>query len=295
MKYGFIHEHRHLFPIIRMCHVLGVSENGYYNWSKRGKSQRKQDDDYLTERIKDAYDTNRGVYGSPRIHAELKAQGIRCGRKRIVRLMQEKGISARRKRRKARTTNSNHNSPVAPNLLERNFVAHAPNKTWVADITFIATYEGWLYLAGVLDTYSRKLIGWAMGKYHDAELVKEALRMALIGRQPGADLVHHSDRGSEYASTSFQEILHQHDIQISMSRKGNCYDNAMMESFWGTLKEECVGQLIFRSRKEAKTALFDYIEVFYNRKRRHSALGYLSPVDFEKHGKQREDSPLTMK
>lgn len=295
MKYGFIHEHRHLFPIIRMCHVLGVSENGYYNWRKRGKSQRKQDDDSLTERIKDAYDTNRGVYGSPRIHAELKAQGIHCGRKRIVRLMQEKGISARKKRRKARTTNSNHNSPVAPNRLERDFTAHAPNKKWVADITFIATYEGWLYLAGVLDTYSRKLIGWAMGKHHDAELVKEALRMAFIGRQPGTDLVHHSDRGSEYASTSFQEMLHQYGIQISMSRKGDCYDNAMMESFWGTLKEEGIGQHIFRSRKEAKTALFDYIEVFYNRKRRHSSLGYLSPVDFEKHGEQREDSPLTTK
>jgi len=295
VKYGFIHEHRHLFPIIRMCQVLGVSENGYYNWRKRGKSQRKQDDDSLTERIKDAYDTNRGVYGSPRIHAELKAQGIYCGRKRIARLMQEKGISAQRKRRKARTTNSNHTSPVAPNLLERDFTAHAPNKKWVADITFIATYEGWLYLAGVLDTYSRKLIGWAMGKHHNAELVKEALRMALIGRQPGADLVYHSDRGSEYASTSFQEMLHQYDIQISMSRKGDCYDNAMMESFWGTLKEEGIGQYSFQSRKEAKTALFDYIEVFYNRKRRHSSLGYLSPVDFEKHGEQREDSPLTTK
>jgi putative transposase len=164
VKYGFIQEHRHLFPVVRMCHVLGVSENGYYNWRKRGKSQRKQDDEYIAQCIEDAYDTNRGVYGSPRIHAELKAQGIHCGRKRIVRLMQEKGISARRKRRKARTTNSNHSSPIAPNLLERDFEASAPNKKWVTDITYIATYEGWLYLTGILDMYSRKLIGWAMGK-----------------------------------------------------------------------------------------------------------------------------------
>ena len=160
-------------------------------------------------------------------------------------------------------------------------------------MTYIATYEGWLYLAGVLDTYSRKLIGWAMGKQHDAELVKEALHMALIQRQPAADLVHHSDRGSEYASTSYQELLHQHNIQISMSRKGDCYDNSMIESFWGTLKEEGIGEAIFSSRKEAETALFDYIEVFYNRKRRHSSLGYLSPVDFEKQEEKREDSLLT--
>jgi putative transposase len=271
-----------------MCHVLEVSENGYYNWRKRGKSQRKQDDEQLTECIKDAYDDNRGVYGSPRIHAELKAQGIHCGRKRIARLMREKGISAGRKRQKARTTDSSHDSPIAPNLLSRDFTADAPNKKWLTDMTFIATREGWLYLAGVLDAYSRKLIGWAMGKEHDAELVKEALRMALIQRQPGAGLVHHSDRGSEYASKSYQGLLHQHNIQISMSRKGDCYDNAPMESFWGTLKEEGVGKVIFRSRKEAKTAIFDYIEVFYNRKRRHSSLGYLSPVDFEKQGEQRK-------
>ena len=271
-----------------MCHVLEVSENGYYNWRKRGKSQRKQDDEQLTERIKDAYDDNRGVYGSPRIYAELKEQGIPCGRKRIARLMREKGISAGRKRQKARTTDSSHDSPIAPNLLKRDFTADAPNKKWLTDMTFIATREGWLYLAGVLDAYSRKLIGWAMGKEHDAELVKEALRMALIQRQPGAGLVHHSDRGSEYASKSYQGLLHQHNIQISMSRKGDCYDNAPMESFGVTLKEEGVGKVIFQSRKEAKTAIFDYIEVFYNRKRRHSSLGYLSPVDFEKQEGQKE-------
>jgi putative transposase len=279
VKYQFIHEYRHIYPIIRMCSVLEVSENGYYNWRIRGKSQRKQDDGQLVSRIEDAYHENRGVYGSPRIHAELKAQGIRCGRKRIARLMREQNISARRKRRQAKKTDSNHSSPIAPNLLERDFTADAPNKKWMTDMTFIATSEGWLYLAGVIDAYSRRLIGWAMGSEHDSELVKQALRMALVVRRPGAGLVHHSDRGSEYASKSYQEILHQYNIQISMSRKGDCYDNALIESFWGTLKEECFSLELFHTRKEAKAAIFEYIEVFYNRKRKHSSLGYLSPID----------------
>jgi len=267
-----------------MCSVLGVSDNGYYNWLRRGKSQRKRDDEQLASQIEDAYYENRGVYGIPRIHAELKTRGIKCGRKRIARLMRERNISAMRKRRQAKKTDSNHSSPIAPNLLERDFTADAPNKKWMTDMTFIATGEGWLYLAGVIDAYSRRLVGWAMGSEHDAELVKQALQMALVMRQPGAGLVHHSDRGSEYASKSYQEMLHQHNIQISMSRKGDCYDNAMIESFWGTLKEECFGLEIFHTRKEAKTAIFEYIEVFYNRKRKHSSLGYLSPIDYEKQG-----------
>ena len=179
-----------------MCSVLEVSENGYYNWLKRGKSQRKRDDEQLASRIEDAYHENRGVYGIPRIHAELKAQGIHCGRKRIARLMRELNISARKKRRQAKKTDSNHSSPIAPNRLQRDFEASAPNKKWMTDMTFIATSEGWLYLAGVIDAYSRRLIGWAMGKQHNAELVKEALHMALIGRRPAADLIHHSDRKS---------------------------------------------------------------------------------------------------
>jgi transposase InsO family protein len=284
VKYQFIYEYRHIYPIIRMCNVLEVSENGYYNWLKRGKSQRKRDDEQLASRIEDAYHENRGVYGSPRIHAELKAQGFHYGRKRIARLMRERNISARKKGRQAKKTDSNHSSPIAPNLLERDFTADVPNKKWMTDMTFIATGEGWLYLAGVIDAYSRRLIGWAMGLEHDAELVKQALHMALVMRQPGAGLVHHSDRGSEYASKSYQEILHQYNIQISMSRKGDCYDNAMIESFWGTLKEECFGLEVFHTIKEAKTAIFEYIEVFYNRKRRHSSLGYLSPLDYEKQG-----------
>lgn len=226
----------------------------------------------------------RGRWGSPRIHAELKEQGISCGRKRIVRLMREQQLRAKNVRRKARKTESTHTFPIAPNLLARDFTADAPNKKWMSDMTFIATHEGWLYLAGIIDAYSRKLIGWAMGKDHDATLVKQALEMALLQRHPEAGLVHHSDRGSEYASKSYQEMLHQRGIQVSMSRKGDCYDNALIESFWGSLKEEGIGQTIYQTREEAKTALFDYIEVFYNRKRKHSSLGYLSPVEYEKQG-----------
>jgi len=265
-----------------MCQVLEVSEKGYANWRKRGKSQRKRDDEFLTERIEDAYYENRGHYGSPRIHAELQAQGMHCSRKRVARLMREHQLSARKKRRKVRTTNCNHQLPVAPNLLEQDFTASAPNTKWLTDFTFIETREGWLYLAGVLDAYSRKIVGWAMSDHHDAELVKEALRMALLQRQPGAGLVHHSDRGSEYASTSYQLLLREQSIQVSMSKKGDCYDNAVIESFWATVKEEGIGEKIFFTRNEAKTVIFEYIEVYYNRKRRHSSLGYRSPVQYEK-------------
>src|SRR6185312_685993 len=186
---------------------------------------RKQDDDTLAERIEDAYHQNKGKYGSPRIHAELKAQGVHCARKRVARLMREKQLSARKKRRRACTTNSEHRFPIAPNLLKRDFTADAPNKKWMADITYIETREGWLYLAGVIDAYSRKIVGWSMGEHHDAELAKAALHQALSTRQPGADLIHHSDRGNEYASVMYQAMLKQHCIQSSMSKKGDCYDN----------------------------------------------------------------------
>ena len=287
MKFQFIHEYRHLFPIVRMCQVLEVSENGYYNWRTRGKSRRKREDEQLTERIEDAYQKNRGKYGSPRIHAALKAQGIHCGRKRVARLMCENNLYAKRKRRKVRTTNSHHRFPIASNLLKRDFTADAPNKKWVADITFIETQEGWLYLAGVLDIYSRKIVGWAMDKYHDATLVETALQMALLARHPAAGLI--SDRGSEYASQSYQLLLQEYSIQASMSKTGDCYDNAMMESFWATLKEECCENGIFVTRSEAKAAIFAYIEAYYNRKRMHSSLGYISPVDYEKQGERKEE------
>jgi putative transposase len=271
-----------VFPLVRLCQVLEVSENGYYNWRKRGKSQRKQEDEKLAERIEDAYHHHRGHYGSPRIHADLKDDEIHCSRKRVARIMREKGLTARRKQRSARTTNSNHPFPVAPNLLQRDFTADAPDKKWMSDITYIQTQEGWLYLAGVIDAYSRKIVGWSMSEHHDAALAKAALHLALARRSVGADLIHHSDRGSEYASLAYQEVLSQHHIRVSMSKKGDCYDNAMIESFWGTLKEECDAPFSSLSRYEAKMAIFEYIEIYYNQKRRHSALGYLSPVAFEK-------------
>jgi putative transposase len=248
-------------------------------------SRRKQDDRTIAKRIEDAFEEHKGRYVSPRIHAELKDQGMRCGRKRIVRIMREKQISAIRKRRVAKKTNSEHDFPLAPNVLKRDFTADAPNRKWMTDMTFIATKEGWLYLAGVIDGYSRKLVGWAMGKEHDTQLVKQAMQMALARRQPEAGLVHHSDRGSEYANKSYQEMLQQRGIVISMSKKGDCYDNALIESFWGTVKEECLKQGIYTTHQEAKGALFEYIEIYYNRKRRHSSLGYLSPVDYEEQGK----------
>jgi transposase InsO family protein len=202
--------------------------------------------------------------------------------------MREKELSARKKKRKARTTDSDHALEASPNLLQRDFTASAPNKKWMSDVTYIETREGWLYLAGVIDAYSRKIVGWSMSEHHDAELAKAALLFALSTRKAGVDLIHHSDRGSEYASLAYQALLRQHQIQSSMSKKGDCYDNAMIESFWGTLKEECDAPFPSLSRYGAKIAIFEYIEIYYNRKRRHSALGYLSPVNFEKREEAKE-------
>ncbi len=281
MKFQFIAEQCHLFPVRRLCIVLNVSENGYYNWRKRGICSRKQEDERLIEHIEDAYEQGRQKYGSPRIHAELKAKGIFCARKRVARLMREQQIRAQRKRRSARKTENDPSSPIAPNLLMRDFSASAPNQKWMTDMTFVATHEGWLYLAGVIDAYSRRLVGWAMGKRHDATLVEDALKMALARRQPAAGLIHHSDRGSEYTSQSYRDLLQEHQMQGSMSRKGDCYDNAVVESFWGTMKEEGIEEKTFLTHKEAKEVLFEYIEIFYNRKRRHSFLGYVSPTAYE--------------
>jgi putative transposase len=265
-----------------MCQVLEVSESGYYVWLKRGPSTRKRVDEELGERIEDAYQKNRQVYGSPRLHAELKEQGVHCGRKRVARLMRELGINAKSKRRKMKTTDSRHDNPVAPNVLERDFKASAPNTKWVSDITGIETGEGWLYLAALVDIYSRFVVGWAMGKERDEQLITNAALMALERRQPGAGLLHHSDRGSQYTSQGYQSLLKQYGIEISMSRKGDCYDNALMESFFGTFKEECVERQTLKTRAEARQVIFEYLEVFYNRQRKHSSLGYVSPANYEK-------------
>ncbi len=233
-------------------------------------------------RIQAAFLAGRGVYGSPRIHAALRAQGIRCGRKRIARLMRAQGLCAgRARRRKPRTMDSQHTQPVAPNLLGRDFTAAAPNRKWVADITGIPTRSGWLYLAGILDVYSHRAIGYAMDTYRDEQLVEIALDMALLDRRPRAGLVHHSDRGSQYSSTGYRGILEAHGIRMSMSGKGDCYDNALMESFFSTLKAECVERHDFQTPADAHACIFEYLEVFYNRQRLHSSLGYHSPMAFE--------------
>jgi putative transposase len=281
VKYAFIAARWQEFPVIRMCQVLNVSESGYSAWRRREPSQRKQADESRGMLIEDAYQSNRQAYSSPRIHAELKEQGVHCARKRVARLMRERGINVRPKRRKVKTTDSNHSNPVAPNLLKRDFTADAPNTKWVADITGIGTAEGWLYLAAIVDSSSRLVVGWAMSKERDEQLITKAVTMAITGRRPGAGLVHHSDRGSQYTSQGYLLLLQEHGIHVSMSKKGDCYDNALMESFFGTLKEECFERKNYKTRGEARNSIFEYIMVFYNRQRRHSSLGYVSPITYE--------------
>ena len=264
-----------------MCRTLGVSTSGYYGWRQRRESQRQREDQRLVVEIKAIHQESRRTYGAPRIHRELRARGFCCSRKRVARLMRLHGLRAKQKRRFKATTDSQHRLPVAENLLERRFTPSAPNVVWAADITYICTEEGWLYLAVVLDLFSRRIIGWSMRPTLKRQLVIEALEMALKRRQPSQGLLHHSDRGSQYASRDYQELLASHGILCSMSRKGNCYDNAPVESFFATRKKELVHHRCYHSRGEAKADIFEYIEVWYNRKRRHSSLGYLSPVVYE--------------
>jgi transposase InsO family protein len=264
-----------------MCAMLGISKSSYYAWRKRKPSQREHHMEILLGRIRKIYKLSRKTYGSPRVHAELKRQGIACNQKTVARLMRLDGLQGRRKRRRVITTNSNHCFPIAANLLNRDFHADQPNQKWVADITYIPTAEGWLYLAGVLDLFSRKAVGWEMSNRIDADLVERALRMALYQRQPGRGLIHHSDRGSQYASHQIRNLLVANQIQVSMSGKGNCYDNAVMESFFGTLKNEWVHHQRYQSRYQARSDIFKYIEGFYNTVRLHSSLGYMSPNEFE--------------
>jgi putative transposase len=264
-----------------MCRVLEVSESGFYAWRKRPVCQRQREDAQLTEEIRQEFSAHCGRYGSPRLHAELRDRGRSVARKRVARLMREAGLCAKRKRRQALTTRRDPSHPVAPNLLNREFTAEAPNQKWVTDITYIPTMQGWLYLSVILDLYSRMVVGWSMSGNCDEKLIERALDQALARRRPKAGLLHHSDRGSQYTSQAYQACLEQSGIQSSMSRKGNCWDNAAMESFFGTLKEECVGSTIYVSHDEARLELFTYMEVYYNRVRRHSTLGYVSPLNYE--------------
>ena len=285
MRYRFIQAHRNEFRVWLMCRVLGVSRGGFYLWLKRPESQRSVENGRLVEAIRAIHRESRGVYGSPRVHARLRAQSGRYGRNRIARLMREMQIQGKRRRKFRVTTDSDHTLPISGNILDRKFTIGMPNKAWVADITYIATKEGWLYLAGVMDLYSRRIVGWAMGSRISRHLVERALWMAICNRGPKPGLLHHSDRGCQYASHDYRKLLERRGIVCSMSRKGNCWDNAVMESFFGTLKTELVYHREYETREEARSDIFDYIEVFYNRKRLHSALGYRSPADFEKMAK----------
>jgi putative transposase len=266
----FIAQHQQEYPVTTMCQVLEVSVSGYYAWKQRAASAR----------MRQVHEATHQVYGSRRIRAELAEQGSSCGRKRVVRLMRQHGLEARRRHRTV-TTDSQHSDPVAPNLLDRDFSAVAPNTKWVTDITGVWTAEGWLFVAVVLDLFSRLVVGWAMAAHRDAQLVEQALQMALLRRHPAAGLLHHSDRGSQYTSGLYQSLLAQIGVQVSMSGKGDCYDNATMESFFSSLKGEWTDWDAYQTRQEAQLSIFEYIEVFYNRQRRHSTLGYLSPVIYE--------------
>jgi transposase InsO family protein len=265
-----------------MCGVLGVSPAGYYAWRSRPESRRAVANRHLINDIKRVHRDTHGRYGSPRIHVELKAQGRGTSRGRIERLMRRHGIRAIMARpRRARTTDSRHDFPIAPNLLDRNFIAPAPNRIWLADITYIKTDQGWLYLSAVMDLYSRRIVGWAMDGHLRTELPLAALRMAIAAQRPAAGLIHHSDRGVQYASANYRKLMQSAAFQASMSRKADCYDNAPMESFFHTLKTELVHHRRYATRAEATRDIFAYIEGFYNRTRRHSAIGYLSPIEME--------------
>jgi putative transposase len=271
-----------VWPLSVLCSVLGVSRSGFYAWRKRSVSRRRQRQEQLVEAMREIHgQRHKRSYGSPRMQRELVAQGHRVSENTVARLMRQSGLRATTARKFRHTTDSNHRLPVAQNVLDRQFEASGPNEKWVSDITYVWTDEGWLYLAAVEDLYSRKVVGWSLGERLTSELVNEALRMA-IGRQlPMMDLLAHSDRGSQYASGSYQRLLASRGITCSMSRKGNCWDNAPMESFFATLKKELVHQERYATREEARQSLFEYIEVFYNRVRRHSAIGYQSPTRFE--------------
>jgi putative transposase len=282
MRYAFIAKAAEEFSISVLCRTLAVSVSGYYAWRRRTPSAHQRADEMLSTQIRHAFVAGRGVYGSPRIHAYLRHQGIRCGRKRVIRLMRAQGLcAARRRRRKPRTTDSQHPLPVAPNVLARHFTASAPNRTWVADITAVETMRGWLYFAGIVDVYSRRAIGYAMDTRRDEALVETALEMALFSRRPHAGLLHHSDRGSQYTSHGYRNMLESQSIVLSMSGKGEPYDNALMESFFATLKVECVERHTFQTIEQARACIFEYLEVFYNRQRLHSSLGYRSPLAYE--------------
>jgi putative transposase len=275
------------FPIAFLCRHLGVSTSGYYAWRRRRPCARALADQDLTGTIRRIHAASRGTYGAPRVHAELAdAHGVRCGRKRIARLMRRAGLVGVCRRRAARTTRRDETAAPSDDLVRRAFAATAPDRLWVADITYLPTWQGFLYLAVILDAFSRRVVGWAMAEHLRAELVVDALEMALWNRRPPAGLIHHSDHGSQYTSLAFGQRCRKAGIALSMGSVGDCYDNAMAESFFATLECELVDRSRWRTRSEARMAVFDYLEGFYNPRRRHSALGYFSPAEFERRYRQ---------
>ena len=282
MKYQFMKDHKTEFKIERMSGVFNVSSSGYYKFIIHQPSTREQENNRLFGKITESYQNSRRTYGSPRICSELRADGETCSRKRVARIMQESNMVAKMKKRFKVTTKANPNEIPAPNLLNQNFVVAEPNKRWVADFTYVDTKEGWLYVAAVMDLFSRRIVGLAMSDRMKDDLVIAALQQAYIHRQPDAGLIHHSDRGSQYTSKDFRDFLIKYCIIASMSGTGNCYDNAVIESFFHTLKTEHIYFERYETREQAKRSIFEYVEVFYNRQRRHSTLGYVSPMVFEK-------------
>jgi len=281
VRFVFIAQEKANYPVTVLCALLEVSCSGYYAWRRRPPSRRAIADRALTAEIREIHERSERRYGSPRIHEELGANETHVGRKRVARLMREDGICVRTKRRFVKTTDSKHDFPIAPNVLERDFTADAPNEIWVGDITYLDTRQGWLYLAVLIDLYSRRVVGWAMSEHIDTALVMSALNMALAQRKPARGLIHHTDRGSQYASHDHRKALRDIGAECSMSRKGDCWDNAVAESFFASLRKELTNRVIFLSRDAARSKVFEYIEAFYNRVRRHSTINYQSPIDFE--------------
>jgi transposase InsO family protein len=281
VTYRFIDEHRDRWPVVRICEILNVSVAGYYAWRERPASASEQRRDALVVEIRAIHEEVKARYGSPRIHAELVARGQDCCVNTVAKIMHDHGIAAKTTKKFRQTTDSNHDRPVADNLLGRQFEQAGANEAWVTDITYIPTREGWLYLAAVEDLYSRRVVGWAMADRMTSRLVVDALEMAVQRRLPEAGLLAHSDRGSQYASDHYRRLLEEQGISCSMSGRGDCWDNAPMESFFASLKKELVHHEDYATRAEARASIFEYIEVFYNRKRRHSSLGYLSPAEHE--------------
>ena len=281
MIFSFIAQHKELWPVSLMCATLDVSSQGFYAWRDRSTSAQQLHRDALLVEIRTVHAEVKQRYGSPRIHAELHARGVECCLNTVAKLMHDNNIRAKTARKFKNTTDSNHPFPVADNILNRQFNAQGPNERWLGDITYISTREGWLYLAAVEDLYSRMVVGWSMADHMESRLVVDALEMAVARRLPGEGLLAHTDRGSQYASEHYQRLLGKHGIECSMSGVGQCWDNAPMESFFASLKKELVHHEDYQTRPEAKASIFEYIEAFYNPKRRHSSLGYVSPAEYE--------------